>query len=364
MRKIHLELRDEGFRVEEAIRMLRTNLQFSGDLTRVILMTSCVPGEGKSTVALMLSRALADSGRNVVYLDADMRSSVTAERVTGDAPGKSGLFWYLIGQCGIEDMLLASDIPGLYMVLSGKTSAGAAELLDGRRFVSLIHVLREAFDYVIVDAPPLIGVSDSAIAAKECDGAVLVVESGAVGPNLAREAADLLERAGCPLLGVALNRVRRTSKAYARRKDGTGGWGMLRRFRSEAGAAAVSVSDSEESSVTAPRHWPLSGVNLKISLPARKKKAGADLSLDLPKRREKAAERMSFQVDLPPAENEAEMDTALTLDLPDRKEAEETSDLKIDLSESQDGEEAKSFVNLLIRSGERGGSNEPDFGEK
>ena len=312
MRKIHLELRDEGLRVEEAIRMLRTNLQFSGDLTRVILMTSCVPGEGKSTVALMLSRALADSGRNVVYLDADMRSSVTAERVTGDAPGKSGLFWYLIGQCGIEDMLL------------------------GRRFVSLIHVLREAFDYVIVDAPPLIGVSDSAIAAKECDGAVLVVESGAVGPNLAREAADLLERAGCPLLGVALNRVRRTSKAYARRKDEAGGWGMLRRFRSEAGAAAVSVSDSEESSVTAPRHWPLSGVNLKISLPARKKKAGADLSLDLPKRREKAAERMSFQVDLPPAENEAEMDTALTLDLPDRKEAEETSDLKIDLSEKNE----------------------------
>ncbi|MDD5859654.1 MAG: CpsD/CapB family tyrosine-protein kinase [Eubacteriales bacterium] len=353
MRHVHLELRDEGFRVEEAVRMLRTNIQFSGNLTRVILMTSCGPEEGKSTVALMLSRALAESGRNVVYLDADMRGSVTAERVTGDASGKSSLSWYLTGQCGIEDMLLETDIPGLYMVLAGKSSAGSAELLDGRRFVSLIHVLREAFDYVIVDTPPLIGVADSAIAAKECDGAVLVVESGAVGPNLAREAEDLLERAGCPLLGVALNRVRRTNRTYGRRKAETEGRGLFRKSHSESRTAVSHASGSGDSPVTEPRRRSLSSVNLKISLPARKKKAEADLSLELPKRKEKAEKNIGFQVDLPPAEKEAEEDAKLTLDLPERKKEEEAPDLRIAIPESQSGAKPKSSVDLWIRSREK-----------
>ncbi|MGN0254843.1 MAG: CpsD/CapB family tyrosine-protein kinase [Chordicoccus sp.] len=353
MRHVHLELRDEGFRVEEAIRMLRTNLQFSGELTRVILMTSCRPGEGKSTVALMLSRALAESGRTVVYIDADMRGSTTEERVTGDVSGKTGLAWYLTGQCGIEDMLLETDIPGLYMVLSGKSSAGAAELLDGRRFVSLIHVLREAFDYVIVDATPLIGLADGPITAKECDGAVLVVESGAVGPNLAREAVNLLERAGCPLLGVALNRVRRTRRTYGFRKDEADRHGMFLKPYAATRSAADHAPDDGGGSETEPRCRSLSGVDLRISLPVRKKKAEVDLSLDLPKRKAKAEESMSFHVDLPPAEKASETDTRLTLDLPKRKREEEMPDLKINFPESQDDAEAKSSVDLWIRSRER-----------
>ena len=217
MPKLVINKREMPYDVNEAMKLLRTNLQFCGKDKKVIMITSTLADEGKSTVSMNLCRSLAQLGSRVVLLDADMRKSVLADRFTKERnlPGLSHL---LSGRNGLEDVLMETDVDNFHMILAGRVPPNPAELLSSARMQKLIEICREEYDYVIVDCPPINLVVDAAIVAPLCDGIVMVVSSGNVPYRLAQGALDQLQATGCPVLGAVLNMVDQKNEKYYYRK--------------------------------------------------------------------------------------------------------------------------------------------------
>lgn len=214
MKRVNLEIEKLKYGTREQIKALRTNIQFCGDDKQVIMLTSCVPGEGKSFVSLCLAKAIAEMGKTVVLIDADMRKSVLASRIKGDASIK-GLSHFLSGQCVLGEAIAATDIPKLHLMAAGPSAPNPTELLEMKRFHALILAMRKAYDYVIIDCPPLGLVIDAAIIAREADGAILVVEAGKTKYRLTQVVKERLENTGIPIMGGVLNKVEHTrSKGY------------------------------------------------------------------------------------------------------------------------------------------------------
>ena len=206
-----------GYHMREAIKTLRTNILFCGNDKQVIVVTSGVMGEGKSTVSIRLAESLAELKKKVLLLDVDLRKSVMSSRLQTEGVSR-GLTHFLSGQCTLSDVVVSTDVPRLHVAFSGPVAPNPTELLSGERFSKMIESLRALYDYIIVDAPPLGMVVDAAILAKNCDGAVLVLESGAVKYRLAQDVKRKIEDTGCPLLGVVLNKVnyKKNSKYYGK----------------------------------------------------------------------------------------------------------------------------------------------------
>ena len=217
MQKLVINKREMPYDVNEAMKLLRTNLQFCGKDKKVIMITSTLADEGKSTVSINLCRSLAQLGSRVILLDADMRKSVLADRYTKEKnlPGLSHL---LSARSGLEDVLMETDMENFHMILAGRVPPNPAELLSGARMHKLIEICREEYDYVIVDCPPINLVVDAAIVAPLCDGIVMVVSSGNVPYRLAQGALDQLQATGCPVLGAVLNMVDQKNEKYYYRK--------------------------------------------------------------------------------------------------------------------------------------------------
>ncbi len=213
MEKITLRDPERDYRTKESYKTLRTNIEFSGEDNRVLVMTSCVPGEGKSTVSVALAESLAEDGKNVLLVDADLRKSVMAGRyhVTGD---NRGLSHYLSGQAQLKDVVKRVEGTNMYMILAGVIPPNPAELLSGKRFENLLEESRKVFDYIIIDAPPLGSVIDAAVIAKNSDAAILVIAANTVSYRFAETIKDQLDKAGCPILGVILNKVDMKQNAY------------------------------------------------------------------------------------------------------------------------------------------------------
>ncbi|MBC6681065.1 CpsD/CapB family tyrosine-protein kinase [Zhenpiania hominis] len=210
----NLEELDYGQR--EAFNSLRTNLQFCGADLKVLLFTSCAPNEGKSTVTFQLARSMAENNKKVVLVDADLRKSVMLGRYKAQAADKKvgGLSHYLSKQAQISDILFATNIPNFDVILTGPLSPNPTELLGGPLFSELIERLRESYDMVIIDSPPLASVIDAAVMAPCCDGAVLVIESNATSHRMAVNVKKQLEMANCKILGAVLNKVKRDNSRY------------------------------------------------------------------------------------------------------------------------------------------------------
>ncbi len=198
---------DTEYRLEEAYKTLRTNLQFCGTNVRAVALTSCTPDEGKSTVSIRLGMALANSGKKTILIDADMRKSVMIGKIDTKGQEIRGLSHYLSGQATVENVICSTNVPKFYMVMSGSFPPNPAELLGSERFDELLQILRRVFDYIIIDTPPLGSVIDSAVVAKNCDGTILVVESGVISYRFAQEVVAQLQRSNTPILGVVLNKV-------------------------------------------------------------------------------------------------------------------------------------------------------------
>lgn len=195
-----------SFYEKEAYETLRTNLRFSGEENRVLAITSCIPGEGKSTVSMNLAVSMAESGKKVVFLDADMHKSIIAGRYRiKNAP--KGLSHYLSGQCGLEDVVCDTNVENLGMVLAGPVPPNPAELLNNQKFEKLIQILRETYEYVIIDCPPLGSVVDALVIGRKADGVLLVAAAGAVSYKFSQRIKKQLEKAECKILGVVLNKV-------------------------------------------------------------------------------------------------------------------------------------------------------------
>ncbi len=209
MRTIQLNIEEtNNYFVREAFNTLRTNILFSGKQIKSIVVTSCFAHEGKSTISFELCRSLAESGKKVLLVDADLRKSVLVSRITKEK-GINGLSQLLSGQVEIEDAVYHTQIEGLDIIFAGPYPPNPTELVGSPSFKELVKGQRANYDYVIVDAAPLGLVIDAAVMASVCDGAVMVVNMGHVKYRTAQNVKEQLEKSGCRLLGVVLNQVDR-----------------------------------------------------------------------------------------------------------------------------------------------------------
>ena len=185
MIKVKLSNWKSDHQMDEAYKALRTNIQFCGADKKVIALTSCTPNEGKSSVAFNLAASLAESGKSVLLIDADLRKSVLMGRVTVDQE-VMGLAHYLSKQAKLSDVICATTLPKFHIIFSGIVPPNPAELLGQERFGNLISSGRKVYDYIIIDAPPLGSVIDSAIIARVCDASVLVISANAISHKFVR----------------------------------------------------------------------------------------------------------------------------------------------------------------------------------
>lgn len=207
MQTIEIRKTDElSYQANEAYKSLRTNLMFSGEDVKAVVITSCTPNEGKTSVSINLACSLAEAGKRVLYIDADMRRSVVVGRYKM-ANAAFGLSHYLSGQKKLEEVLNQTNLDGMNMIVAGIVPPNPSELLEGKRFADLIRAARSTYDYIIIDTPPVGSVIDSAIVARQCDGVALVVASGEISYKFAQKVKSQLEMAGSRLLGVILNKV-------------------------------------------------------------------------------------------------------------------------------------------------------------
>lgn len=210
----NLEELDYGRR--EAYNSLRTNLQFCGADLKTFLFTSCSPGEGKSTVSFELARSMAENGKKVIFMDADLRKSVTLSRYKAQSSNKGirGLSHYLSKQADLDDIICDTNVHGLDMILTGPLSPNPTELLNGELFSLLIKYLKLEYDAVLIDSPPLGSVIDAAVIAPKCDGTILIVESNVTSHRAATDVKKQLELTGCRILGVVLNKIEPENRKY------------------------------------------------------------------------------------------------------------------------------------------------------
>ena len=156
----------DDYHYNEAIKTLRTNIQFCGSGIKTIMLTSSLPDEGKSDITFAMASSLAQIGKKVV------------------------------------------------MIFAGPYSPNPAELLEESLFGDMISKLKERYDYIIVDTPPMGNLIDGAIVARQCDGAVMVIESGSISYRLEQRVKGQLEKSGCRILGVVLNKVNMERNGY------------------------------------------------------------------------------------------------------------------------------------------------------
>nr|WP_307715200.1 polysaccharide biosynthesis tyrosine autokinase [Williamsia muralis] len=198
----------------EAYRKLRTNLSFVSvdNPSRRIIVTSALAAEGKTTTAMNLAAALAETGKRVVLVDADLRRPQVYHRTGG--MGDIGLTNYLKGDGSMADLLQPSEVKGLQILASGPQPPNPAELLGSKKAGQGIENLSAMFDYVIIDSPPLLPVTDAAVLAQWADGVVLVARANQSRiPDIAASI-EQLEAVQAKLIGVVLTDVPTRGGAY------------------------------------------------------------------------------------------------------------------------------------------------------
>lgn len=212
-RKVVPQAEPLPFQAKEAINVLRGNIQLSGFDLKVIAITSAVAHEGKSSIAFRLAKSMAGLKKRTVYLDCDIRNSLTTTRYQIQDKVQ-GLTEFLCGRAPMNDIIYRTDDRYLDMIFTGAVAPNPSELVSGKLFQLLLDELKKRYDYIIVDTPPVNPVIDGALIAKRCDGAVLVVESGITERAQVVRAKKQLEYAGIKILGVVLNKIGLSQKGY------------------------------------------------------------------------------------------------------------------------------------------------------
>lgn len=214
METVRLQLpEDNDVRVEEAIKTLRTNIQFSGSGLKVIMLTSTVPNEGKSVISWKTACSFAQMGKKTLYIDADIRKSVLVQRMKPDHE-TFGLSQYLSGQKTMEECIYHTNEANLDVVFAGPYAPNPTELFEESVFENLIQHGRDNYDMVVIDTAPLGSVIDAAIIARLCDGAIMVIESGNIGYKMLNKTKQQLARTGVKILGIVLNKVPMQKGSY------------------------------------------------------------------------------------------------------------------------------------------------------
>ena len=204
--RTHRGVRGDLGRAAEAFRQLRTNLRFVDvdNEPRKIVVTSALAGEGKSTVSSNVARLVAQAGTPVLLIDADLRRPMIA--TTFEIDGAVGLTQALAGDVEVKDVIIESGMPNLSLLPAGRIPPNPSELLGSLRMKQLIDDL--SLDYlVILDAPPLLPVTDAGLLSAFCDGALLVQATGKTQIEQSQHCRRILDQVGSRLLGVVLNKA-------------------------------------------------------------------------------------------------------------------------------------------------------------
>lgn len=210
-----------SFAASEAYKLLRTKLQYSfaGEHTcRVIGISSAMTGEGKSLTSINLAYTLSQLNKKVLLIDCDMRRPSLAVKLSiSKKPGLSG---YLSGQNTLDTLLQSCGIPGdenaFYVIASGQNPPNPMELLSSERMTKMLNSLRGAFDYIILDLPPVGEVGDALAVSKETDGVLLVVRQDYCNRLALSATVRQFEFVGSRLLGIAINGATEDSKGYGK----------------------------------------------------------------------------------------------------------------------------------------------------
>ncbi len=212
----------------EAFRSVRTGLLRStaGNGHAVILVTSALEREGKTTAACNVASSIAQAGKRVLLIDADMRRS-SIHRPFGLPDGGAGLSTFLTDGKAARDVVHETDYAGLSVVPAGATPENPAELLGSPRMAEMLAWARKEYDYTVIDSPPLTAVTDAAVIASAVDGAVLVVRAAHTPRAAASRGRRALDASGCTVVGAILNDHRPVDGTYGRgygsyRDTGTG----------------------------------------------------------------------------------------------------------------------------------------------
>lgn len=198
----------------EAYRVIRTSIQFTqaGKELKTIALTSCTPNEGKSTTIANLAVVLTQAGKSVLLIDCDMRNPTVHKNF--NLSNKIGLSSCISMGTPLEEAVQATKIENLHALTGGVIPPNPSELLGSERMKALVEEAGKLYDYVLIDTPPVMPVTDALIVSRVVDGMILVIASGEVKVEMAREVKGRLAGAGVNILGVVLNKVRSEHHGY------------------------------------------------------------------------------------------------------------------------------------------------------
>ena len=243
----------------EAVRRLRTNLQFIdlANRPKSIVISSSIPGEGKSTMAINLAVSLADTGARVILVDADLRRPSIADYA--GIEGRVGLTTVLIGRADVEDVVQPLGATNLDLLASGQLPPNPSELLGSAAMASLLERLSTSYDMVLLDSPPLLPVTDAVVLTKLAGGALVIVGADRIQRPELQQSLNSLETAGAHLLGIVMNKIAlREAAAYGY------------------GSGYASYTPKQRSApVPAKRRWDLDDTLVAGQTPRNGHKAGA-----------------------------------------------------------------------------------------
>jgi tyrosine-protein kinase Etk/Wzc len=191
--------------ISEAFRNLRTSIHFSGisKKRQVMMVTSCMPYEGKSTIIGNLAIILSQTGAKVLLLDCDLRRP-SMHKLYGNAKAP-GLTELLAGDTNVDAIIHNTQIAGLDFISAGTTPPNPAELLGSDKMKNILQTFRERYDVILLDAPPILAVTDSLLLSNMTDMVFMILELGRVPIKAAVHVREMLQNVGAPLAGVVLN---------------------------------------------------------------------------------------------------------------------------------------------------------------
>lgn len=200
--------------IAEAYRTLRTNIQFSAvdEEIKTILVTSSGPSEGKTTVASNLAISMAENGQRTLMIDCDQRKP-RVHRVF-ELSNKAGISDILAGRVKFEDAVWTTDINNLQVLTAGTRPPNPSELLASAKMKAFVKALKDRYDSVIIDMPPVIAVTDAQIVSKYVDGCILVAAANQAEKEAVAKSADLLRKVNAKVLGVVLNKMETKNSKY------------------------------------------------------------------------------------------------------------------------------------------------------
>ena len=211
MNKIKMDsIQELPYAVEESINRLRINVSFLGNEIKKIMVVSTLPNEGKSFVTMQMWKQMANAGIKSVLVDADMRNSVLVKKndmERQDGKEMKGLVNYLAEDFSLDEVIYESPFENGYIIPNVENIINPSMLLESDKFGNMLNELSKDYRYVFVDAPPLGLVSDAEKIGSMCDGAILVIRSGEITRAEVKNSIKQLERSGCKILGVVLNRA-------------------------------------------------------------------------------------------------------------------------------------------------------------